>query len=776
MSLWGEPMSKSTNPVQPLIDEGSCATVILRELRQQRGVVSAELNSAASTLLLRFDPGLVADEEAASALDRVSEQLSEHRQRCPGEGGARCATCLIGLQEMLASGAQVEADPDRIYLRLGPEVAVAKEVTRKVAQPAAEAPRAAHHEHEEEEVRPLLISTVLCGLFLAVGYGVEHWVGNPWLFIPAYVLSYAAGGYFRLLEGFEALVKEKNLDINFLMLLGAAGAAVLGRWEEGAVLMFLFTLSATLEAFAVGRTRQAIRRLMALAPEDALVRRGPAEVRVPVDQITVGDLVIVGPGERIPADGVILKGTSAINEAAITGESIPVDKGRGDRVYAGTVNGQGVLEFGVNKRAGESTLARIIRVVEEAQSQKAATQRLTDWIDQYYTLIVIGVALLAWVLPPLAGWDDWAGSFYRAMMLLVVASPCALVISTPAAILSAIARAARAGILFKGGLHLEQAARIQVVAFDKTGTLTSGRPGVVEIMPEGDLTEDALLALAAAGESRSEHPLADAVLRSAKERGLPYPMAQEFQAMAGLGGRAVVEGREILIGSPRLLEHGGLGMSERTSARLQGLYESGLTTMVVIEEGQFRGILGLADTPRPEAREALNHLRRLGVKRVVMLTGDNRRAAQAVAEAVGVDEVQAELLPEDKLRVIKELEAKYGPVAMVGDGVNDAPALAAATVGVAMGGVGSDVAMETADLVLMADELEKVSEAIHLARQARSTVLQNLTFAVGVISVLVISVLLGKLNLPLAVVGHEGSTILVAFNGLRLLVARLRVA
>jgi Cd2+/Zn2+-exporting ATPase len=632
-------------------------------------------------------------------------------------------------------------------------------------------------ESGQEEVRPLLVASILCLVFLLAGYIAEKWMGGgPWLFIPLYLISYTTGGYSRVVAGVETLVRDKNLDINFLMILGAAGAAVLGKWEEGALLMFLFTMSATLEAFAVGRTRVAIQKLMALAPEDALVRRNGAESRVPVGSLHVGDIVIVGPGERIAADGRVEKGTSAVNEAAITGESIPLEKSIGDKLFAGTVNGHGVLEFQVTKAASESTLARIIRVVEEAQAQKASTQRLTDWIDRYYTLIVITVAGLAWVVPPLAGWQPWAPSFYRAMMLLVVASPCALVISTPAAILSGIARAARSGILFKGGLHLEQTARIQVVAFDKTGTLTSGRPGIVEILTESTLTEDELLILAASAESRSEHPLADAVIRATRERGLTFPLADDFQALAGVGARAVVNGREIHVGSPRMLDYLKVDPSERVTARLEGLYQSGLTTMVVVAEQQVLGILGLADTPRPEARAALAQLRRLGIKHIVMLTGDNERAAASVAEAVGVDEVRAELLPEDKLRVIHELEAKYGPVAMVGDGVNDAPALAAATIGVAMGGVGSDVAMETADLVLMSDELGKVAEAIGLARRARSIIIQNLSFAIFVITSLVIAVLFNKLTLPFAVVGHEGSTILVAFNGLRLLVTRLRPA
>ena len=759
-------------PIQPLLSEGACATVILSSLKGQRGVVSAELDTVAQMLSLRFDPGLTNDAEIEAVADSLILRLNGHRTACPGDGGAHCATCLKHLNEMLAVEGR-GAEEGRVVLQLGPEVAAAKELVRPIA------PTAAAHGNanpEEDEIRPLLISTIVCAVFLAAGFIAARLGASAWVVIPLYAISYASGGYFRLIEGFEALVKEKNLDINFLMLLGAAGAAVLGKWEEGAMLMFLFTLSATLEAFAVGRTRAAIRKLMALAPEDALVRRNGAETRIPVEQVMRGDLVIVGPGERVPADGEIRRGSSALNEAAITGESIPVEKGPGDKIFAGTVNGHAVLEFEVTKRAGETTLARIVKAVEEAQAQKASTQRLTDWIDRYYTLIVITVATLAWVLPPLFGWDTWSGSFYRAMMLLVVASPCALVISTPAAILSAIARAARAGILFKGGLHLEQAARIQVVAMDKTGTLTTGRPGVVEVLAEDGVDEDELFRLAAAAESRSEHPLAAAVLRSAKERGLVYPLAEEFTAMAGLGARAVVEGRELFVGAPRLLQHQGIAPSETVQMRLQALYESGLTTMVVISDGKLMGILGLADTPRPEARMALAHMKKLGVKRIVMITGDNHRAAQSVGEAVGIDEIRSELLPEDKLRIIRELEAQYGPVAMVGDGVNDAPALAAATVGIAMGGVGSDVAMETADVVLMADELEKIAEAIFLARRARSIVLQNLSFSMVVIATLVTLTLVGELNLPLAVVGHEGSTILVAFNGLRLLITRLKVA
>jgi Cd2+/Zn2+-exporting ATPase len=749
--------------------ELSCAHALLTALSDRPGLLSAEVDPTAERLRIRFDPSQTDEESVRQVAAAAATALASRSDEC-NPGLFFCSACRVHLGPLTAPHA---GRGEGVRLQLAPDREGAAEIAlplpRKVAMGAP-----THDGQDDDEVRPLLISTILCAAFLGAGYAGQRWLGvSQWVYIPLFVLSYAAGGYYRLKEGIEGLIEERNLDINFLMILGALGAAVLGRWEEGATLIFLFALSATLEAFAVGRTRSAIRKLMKLAPEDALVRRDGEERRIPASDLVVGDIVIVSPGERIPADGEVVRGSSAVNEAAITGESIPVEKEPGSKVFAGTVNGQGALEFRVTRPAGESTLARIIRMVEDAQAQKAATQRLTDWIDRYYTLMVIVIAALAWVVPPLLGWDGWAPSFYRAMMLLVVMSPCALVISIPAAILSAIARAARAGILFKGGLYLELAARIQVVALDKTGTLTTGHPGVVEILPEPGVDEAELLRLAASAESRSEHPLAAAVLRAARERGIAYPAAETFEAMTGLGARAVVEGRQIYVGSPRLLAHLQIAPPEHVTARINGLFESGLTTMVVVADGQLLGILGLADTPRPEARQALAHLKRLGVKRVVMLTGDNRRAAQAVAEAVGVDEVHAELFPEDKLRLIRELEAKYGPVAMVGDGVNDAPALAAATIGVAMGGVGSDVAMETADLVLMADELQKISQAVELARRARAIMLQNLAFAGAVIITLAVLVLTGHMNLPLAVVGHEGSTILVAFNGLRLLIAHL---
>ncbi|MFO7173276.1 MAG: heavy metal translocating P-type ATPase [Bacillota bacterium] len=618
------------------------------------------------------------------------------------------------------------------------------------------------------ELRPLLAATVLSAAFLALGWALERpGLGlPPWAAILAYALSYVTGGYMRVREGLQAL-REGSLSIDLLMVMGAAGAAALGRWSEGAVLIFLFALSNTLEEFAAGRTRRAIQALMTLRPDSARVRRPDGrEEEVPVERLAPGDLVLVRPGERLPADGEVVEGRSAVDQSPITGESVPVEKAPGDPVFAGTVNGGGLLVIRVTRPASESTLARVIRLVEEAQEHKARVQRMTEWIDRYYTLAVVAVALAVLVVPPLAlGWD-WGRSFYLSMQLLVVMSPCALVIATPAALLSAIAAGARQGILFKGGAHLEQAGRIAVVAFDKTGTLTEGRPRVQAVEPFPGLEAREVLRVAAAAELHSSHPLARAVVAAAEAQGLAIPEPEEVREEPGCGVIARVEGREVRVGSLRFVAPAGDGWLARAAGALE---DRGQTAVLVTVDGRPAGAIGLADGLRPGAAEAVAALRRAGVRRVVMLTGDNERVAAAVAAQVGVDEFRAGLLPGEKLEAIRELERRYGPVAMVGDGVNDAPALAAATLGVAMGGAGNDAVLESADVVLMSDELHRLPEAFRLGRRARQVVAQNLAFAVGVIVVLVAFTLAGSMTLPLAVVGHEGSTILVALSGLRLL-------
>jgi Zn2+/Cd2+-exporting ATPase len=618
--------------------------------------------------------------------------------------------------------------------------------------------------------------------------GVPIWL--PW---AMYALAYASGGFYSIQDAWVTL-KQRQFDVNFLMIIAAVGAALIGEPREGAILMFLFSLSNTLETYAMGRTHASVRALLDMAPKEADVYRDGQIVRVPVEDLEVGAVVLVRPGAQVPADGQVLKGESAVNEASITGESMPVEKRPGVRVFAGTLNGQGALDVHVTTAVQDSTLARIVAVVREAREQKAQSQDFTDRvIGQYYAYAVVGITLLALAVPLLfLGWDLPA-TLYRAMTLMVVASPCALVISIPAALLSALASAARGGVLFKGGRHLEAAARVKVVAFDKTGTLTTGRPGVVAIIPVGgpgrlpdnlpcpacyptapddqlgELTPDQLrlFAVAAAIERFSEHPLARAIVKGVEEREIPIPAADEFEALTGAGANATVLGRRMRIGRPALFGQLTPDVAIEVYAQeIQG------RTVVVLGDDEPWGVIAVADTVRPEAAAAVARLKAAGIERVVLLTGDNTTVANTLGAALGVDEVRAELLPHQKVGAIKELQARYGPVAMVGDGVNDAPALATAVLGVAMGAAGTDVALESADVLLMGDDLGRLPGALDLARRARRIIRQNLIFAFAVMTTLMVLAIAGNIALPLGVVGHEGSTLLVVANGLRLLVRR----
>lgn len=580
-----------------------------------------------------------------------------------------------------------------------------------------------------------------------------------------WVIAYFAGGFYGVIDGAAAL-RSGRLDVNLLMLLSALGAAFISHAEEGATLLFLFSLSNALQTMALERTRQAIRKLLDLRPAMARRLREGREEQIPVEEIRVGDRLLVRPGERIPADGQVVAGFSAIDESMLTGESIPVPKGPGDLVFGGTLNGYGALEIEVTCPASDTMLTRIIRLVEEAQAQRARTQQAIDRFEQRYAWAVLGGAALTLLLSGLFG-EPFDRSFYRAMTLLVVASPCALVISTPAAFLSAIAAGARRGLLFKGGMALEALARVRVVAMDKTGTLTENRVAVQAIHALDGTGPDQVLGLAAAVEARSEHPIARAILEEARARGLSLPEIREVEARPGLGVIGRRNGDRIWVGSPRLFQQEGIALPPEVHAHLKAAEQAGRTALLVYD-GRWRGVIEVADRVRPEAAEAVRALRRLGVE-VAMLTGDHPAVARAVAGAVGITRIEAGLLPEEKLERIRALAREIGPVAMVGDGVNDAPALAAASVGIAMGRMGSDVAIESADVVLLQDDLRRVAEAIALARAAMRTVWQNLAFASGVIALLVLLTFGAGLPLTLAVVGHEGSTLLVVLNGLRLL-------
>jgi Cd2+/Zn2+-exporting ATPase len=622
-----------------------------------------------------------------------------------------------------------------------------------------------------------LLFNLTAGLLLALAWvGARYFGLSAWAALALYAGAYAFGGFDVARHAWGTL-RERQFNTDVLMITAALGAAALGELADGAFLLFLFGLGHVLEERALDRARAAIRALASLTPKTALVRRDGGERDVPVEALQLGDVVIARPGARIPVDGVVASGASAVNQAPVTGESLPVDKAPGDKVFAGSVNGEGALEVRVTRLARDSTLARVARMVEEAQTQKSPTQQAVERFERVFVPSVLVATALIIVLPPLFGWP-WRDAFLRAMTLLVAASPCALALGTPAAVLAGVAQAARHGVLIKGGVHLENLGRLRALAFDKTGTLTYGRPEVTDVLPvvstepAGGESADALLALAGAVESRSGHPLAQAVVRAARVKGLSAEAVGAVESLTGRGLRAEVNGQPVLIGTVRLMEESGVAMPAGAQEQVDALQAQGKTTMLVVVAGRVRGVIALADTLRPEVPATMAALRALGVGEIVMLTGDHTRVAEAVARQAGVTRVAAELMPEDKLAAIRELGERFGVVAMVGDGVNDAPALANATVGIAMGGAGTDVALETADVALMADDLAKLPFAVSLGRATRAVIQQNLALALGVIALLVVTSLAGVTGIGVAVVLHEGSTLAVVGNALRLLAHR----
>jgi Cd2+/Zn2+-exporting ATPase len=619
-----------------------------------------------------------------------------------------------------------------------------------------------------------LASSLTCGALLLVAWVGEGWFGLPHVWAVALFVASGTFGAWELVRSNIAIIRAGHYraDIDLLMLLAALGAAALGEWVEGTFLLFLFSLANAAEHYAMGRATGAIRALGELTPPTArlILPDGHDEV-VPIEQVSRGVLVLVRPAERIPVDGVIRSGRSMVDQAPITGESVPVDKVPGDTVFAGTVNGEGALHVETTKVAGERTLDRIIQLVADAQAQKAHTEQLTARFERVFVPVVLLAAVALIATPPLIGAWPWSVSIYRGMALLVAASPCALALGTPAAILSGIAQAARHGVLVKGGAQLEALGMVRVLAVDKTGTLTIGRPEVTDVVAfDGDTRR--LLAVAGAVERQSQHPLAESIVRRAELEVVPSLDAGPLESVTARGVRAVVDGAIVEIGSARMwadLPGGVPDHVQQTVARLQAQARS---TIIVRHGDQWLGVFGVADPPRPAARAALAAVRRLGVTPVVMLTGDNAQVAEAIGRDVGVDEVRAHLLPEDKARAIEELRRRYGGVAMIGDGVNDAPALAQASVGIAMGAAGTAAALEAADIALMSDDIAQVPFAIGLARQVRRIIVQNLVVALGVIAMLIAVTTTGTIGIGPAVVMHEGSTLVVIANALRLLAYR----
>jgi Cd2+/Zn2+-exporting ATPase len=769
---------------------------IEERLRALPGVTSATVNYAAQMARVEFDRGLIsrdgveralADVAGAPAEDALTADIAAGRARANGD------TVRGGANTRAPRGGEV----------------VTEVVTARTAGGATgagggedhaddEAPAGASWYRRNRELAWSLIS----GALLLAGWLVERAQGVGPVAIAIFVLAYVFGARDNVGHFVKDLRQgHVHFNIDLLMVVAALGAAALGEWAEGALLLFLFSLGHALEHYALGRARNAIKALAELAPSRATVLRGEGGVRreeeVPIEAVRPGDLVVVRPAERLPVDGTVAEGRSAVNQAPITGESVPVDKAPGEAVFAGSVNGEGALVVTVTTAVGDRTLDRVVKLVAEAQTQKAPTQQFTDRFERVFVpTVLVGTALLI-LAPPLFGVWEWRVAFYRAMTLLVAASPCALALGTPAAVLAGIAQAARNGVLIKGGAHLETLGAIDVLALDKTGTITVGEPSVTDVVPAAGVDDNTLLAIAAAVERRSQHPLAKAVVRAAEQRALQVPEAGELESVTGKGVRARVGDGVVEIGRLLMFEgalegafggasgnEGAIGTGAAVPPAVRDavarLEQNGRSTMVVrrrldrprgADAPEWLGVLGLADEPRADVGKTLDALRAAGVRRIEMLTGDNAGVGNAVGRVVGVDAVRAGLLPEDKVTAIRELAAQ-GQVAMVGDGVNDAPALANATVGIAMGGAGTAAALETADVALMGDDLGRLPFAIGLSRQARRVIRQNLYVSLGVIALLIVASVTGLVGIGPAVIVHEGSTLVVIANALRLLAYR----
>ena len=764
----------------PLVGHDDCETCAdrLREgLANHRGVVQVEPVTGRAAVRVSYDPDLC----SLDCLDGVATELrldlaGSYAHRLWQVDGMDCADCAQTIQRAVsrldgvtsvavsfpAETMRVEYQPGLVEVnriaslvgRLGYRIEGAEDerLTGFLAWPT------------RERTTPIAAGLLLLALLVDFLTGVTA--------VPLYAAVVLVGGLPLARSGVTALLATRRPDINLLMTIAAIGAAAIGAWLEAALVVVLFSIGEFLEGRAADRARRELSGLISLAPDTAQVRRrhgdGPfaliEEVEVPVAEVAVGDLVVVRPGQRVPVDGTVHEGASTVDQAPITGESAPVDKTAGDELFAGTLNVQGLLVVETTTAPGETTLDRIAKLVAEAQARRSPSERWVDAFAHWYTPAVVGTAAVVAVVPPLLG-ASFESSFYSALALLILACPCALVISTPVAIVSALGRSSAAGVLVKGGAHLEQAASIRAVAFDKTGTLTEGRPQVEAVEPlEGDADE--LLALAASVEQGSEHPLARAVVRAAADRGLPLAPVSEFAALPGLGARGQIDGTIVTIGDPRLVKH---ALPDAVVDRVGRLRALGQTAVVVLRDGVPIGVLGIADTLREEAVEAVAELRRLGVAPIVLLTGDNETTAGAVAARVGIDDVRAGLLPQDKAAALGTLGSG---LAMVGDGVNDAPALAAASLGVAMGSAGSDTAIQVADVAIMGDDPRKVAGLIGLARWTRAIVRQNIAFSLA--TKLAAAVVLAGGALPLwgAVVADVGASLLVVGNGLRLVRGR----
>lgn len=777
------------------MDCGDCALSIEKSLRQMPGVEAASVNFGASTAEVRYDASAITRDAVVRRIADLGYGVAQATPRAGSMSfiieGMDCGDCARTIEKAVAAMPSVRSASVNFgsaRLTVTPEQGTGAQIETEIAHKVREAgyritplQQRAGGEQRPFWREPRALTTAAGTILALTGLVLSFLPVSPMSANAFFASTIAVSGFGFARAGLLA-ARSGRADMNLLMSVAAVGAAALGDWGEAATVVLLFAIGGTLQAYTLDKTRGAIRGLMDLSPATALVRRVDKssglpvmrDMRLAVEDVEPGETVLVGPGERLPLDGVVSTGSSTIDQSPITGESVPVDVQKGAEVFAGTINGHGAFSMRTSRASGDTTLANIINMVEEAQSQRAPSQQFVERFSAIYTPLVIVSALLVAIGPPLLLGQSFTEWFYRALVLLVVACPCALVISTPVSIVAAIGAATRHGVLIKGGATLEALGRVRAVAFDKTGTLTEGRPRVVSVEAiDGD--EQKLLALAAAVEARSEHPLARAIVHAARgnRNGAGQLEVESFTALPGLGARAEIGGESVYVGNPRLFKEQGIPL-DGVSGALDRLHEQGDTAVLVGTSKGILGVFGLADKPRADAKEAIQLLHRAGVARIAMLTGDNSRTAGSVASELGVDEYFAELLPAEKVSAVKELEAKYGPIAMVGDGVNDAPALAVSQVGIAMGVSGTDAALQVAGVALMSDNLLRLDYAVLLSRKTLQVVKQNITVSILVKVVALGLAIIGALPLWGAIMSDMGVSLLVTLNGMRLLAFRGR--
>tara|TARA_R110001592_G_scaffold1790_3_gene10630 strand:+ start:7535 stop:10033 length:2499 start_codon:yes stop_codon:yes gene_type:complete len=811
-------------------EKDKCVQKLIQQLQDKEGLekvhIADETDNGVPQLCFHYNPNLISIDQiqklakrvGASIIDKYGHRLIEVEGIRHTRHARKIEEALNRLDGVLQSAVSasgmiglefetVKIDEEEIFKSLRKEglniITTEVEVERYVRETAGDDEQMGQtekkaHSHEDGEnhdhshggifgKNTELIFSITCGVLLGIGFGLSYVEAIPsWVSLALYIAAYFFGGFFTAKEAIQTVAKG-GFEIDFLMLVAAIGAAILGEWVEGALLLFLFSMGHALEHYAMNKARKSIAALAELAPKTALLKRNGKTEEVGIEELSIGDIIVVKPNSKISADGVVVNGNSSVNQAPITGESVPVDKIPVDdpekdwsqekdindenRAFSGTINGNSTLEIKVIKVAQDSTLSRLVKLVNEAQTQKSPTQHLTDKFEKYFVpavLVLVGLLNFAFLIID----ETFSQSFYRAMAVLVAASPCALAIATPSAVLSGVARAAKSGVLIKGGRPLEDLGVLTALAFDKTGTLTEGKPKLTEVVALSDVKVEELLKIAVAVENLSDHPLAKAVVRDGKERlkDADIPEAKDLEAVLGKGIKASLGSNKVFIGNLDLFESlDDKKPSKETEEKVKSLESDGNTTMLIRQNDSYIGIIALMDTPRKEAKSTLEQLKKLGIKRMIMLTGDNQKVADAVAKEIGLTDAWGSLLPEEKVEAIKKLKEQESKVAMIGDGVNDAPAMANSTVGIAMGAAGSDVALETADIALMADKLETLPFAIGLSRKAKSIIKQNLWVSLGIVAILIPSTILGLANIGIAVLIHEGSTLVVVFNALRLL-------